>query len=215
MIRRCLQHRNDLVARRDPREDRLGDSIEPEENLVNPLKQQKGNPVPQPNPDYIRELVEIVNASPFPEHMHMRLSSIGLDQAVLELRMARCHLQAYGIVHGGVLATLIDTATFWSVYFRIPEDAGLVNVDLKLNYLKAVEKGVLTAEGRAIRTGNTICYAESEVYNDNRDLVAHGTSTLMIIPGKGLKMRAQKFLEGQGCDTGRVGRVPHGATGKR
>jgi uncharacterized protein (TIGR00369 family) len=141
-------------------------------------------------------IVEIVNTSPFPEHMSMRLLSIGLDTAVIELKTANCHLQPYGNVHGGVLATLIDTATFWSVFFRIPEDAGLVNIDLKLNYLKPVKNGLLIAEGRAIRSGNTICYAESSVLNANRDIVAHGTSTLMIMPGKGLKMKSRKFLGG-------------------
>ncbi|MBI5578831.1 MAG: PaaI family thioesterase [Deltaproteobacteria bacterium] len=150
--------------------------------------------MPQLNPEFIRELVEIVNTSPFPEHMSMRLHSIELDKAVMELRTANCHLQAYGIVHGGVLATLIDTATFWSVFMRIPEDAGLVNIDLKLNYLKPVENGLLTAEGRAIRSGNTICYAESSVLNANHDIIAHGTSTLMIMPGKGLKLKSKKFL---------------------
>jgi uncharacterized protein (TIGR00369 family) len=153
-------------------------------------------PVPQPNPDYIRELVDIVNASPFPEHMAMRLAAIEPDRAVIELRAGRCHLQAYGIVHGGVLATLIDTATFWAVYLGIPADAGLVNVDLKLNYLQPVENGLLTAEGRAIRSGSTICYAESDVWNASRDLVAHGTSTLMVLPGKGLKLPSPKFLSG-------------------
>jgi uncharacterized protein (TIGR00369 family) len=99
--------------------------------------------MPQPNPEYIRELVETINTSPFPKHMAMRLAAIELDKAVIELKTSRSHLQAYGIVHGGVLATLIDTATFWSVYLRIPEDAGLVNIDLKLNYLKPVANGLL------------------------------------------------------------------------
>jgi uncharacterized protein (TIGR00369 family) len=156
--------------------------------------------MPQPNPEYIRELVEIVNTSPFPEHMSMRLLSIGLDKAVIELKTANYHLQPYGNVHGGVLATLIDTATFWSVFFRIPEDAGLVNIDLKLNYLKPVKNGLLIAEGRAIRSGNTICYAESSVLNANRDIVAHGTSTMMIMPGKGLKMKSHKFLGGSSAN---------------
>jgi len=151
--------------------------------------------MPQPNPEYIRELVETINTSPFPKHMAMRLAAIDLDKAVIELKTSRSHLQAYGIVHGGVLATLIDTATFWSVYLRIPEDAGLVNIDLKLNYLQPVAIGLLTAEGRAIRSGNKICYAESEVWSSGRELVAHGTSTLMILPGKGLKMRSPKFRD--------------------
>jgi uncharacterized protein (TIGR00369 family) len=148
-----------------------------------------------PNPEYIRELIGIVNTSPFPDHMSMRLSAIELDKAVIELRTGPCHLQPYGIVHGGVLATLIDTATFWAVYMRIPEESGLVNIDLKLNYLRPVESGLLIAEGRAIRSGNSISYAETNVLNEKRELVAHGTSTLMTLPGKGLKLQSRKFLD--------------------
>ena len=147
-----------------------------------------------PNPEYIQELIEIINASPFPDHMSMRLLEVALDRAVLDLDTARCHLQAFGIVHGGVLATLIDTATFWAVYMRIPEGAGLVNIDLKLNYLRPVETGLLIAEGRAIRSGNSISYAETNVMNEKRELIAHGTSTLMTLPGKGLRLNSRKFL---------------------
>jgi uncharacterized protein (TIGR00369 family) len=148
----------------------------------------------KPDPEYIRELINIVNTSPFPDHMSMRLSSIALDRAVITLQIGRCHLQPYGIVHGGVLATLIDTATFWSVFMRVPEDAGLVNIDLKLNYLRPVDSGLLTAEGRAIRSGNSISYAESSVMDEKGELIAHGTSTLMTLPGKGLNLTAPKFL---------------------
>ncbi len=147
-----------------------------------------------PNPEYIREIIEIVNASPFPDHMSMRLSEVALDKAVLELKIDRCHLQLFGNVHGGVLATIIDAATFWAAFMRIPEESGLVNVDLKLNYLKPVKDGMLIAEGRAIHSGNLISYAEATVYNESRQTVAHGTSTLATLQGKGLKLRSRKFL---------------------
>ncbi len=149
----------------------------------------------QPNPAYIRELIELVRTSPFPNHISMWLASIDLDHAVVKLAAEHFHLQAYGIVHGGVLATLIDTATFWAVYMRIPQDAGLVNIDLKLNYLKPVEDGLLTAESRAIRSGRSISYAEARVWDAQRKLVAHGTSTLMQLPGQGLKLTSAKFLD--------------------
>lgn len=148
----------------------------------------------KPNPEYIQELIGIVNTSPYPDHMSMRLSSIALDMAVIKLQIGRRHLQPYGIVHGGVLATLIDTATFWAVFMRVPENAGLVNIDLKLNYLQPVESGLLTAEGHAIRSGNSISYAEASVLDENGERIAHGTSTLMTLPGKGLKLRSHKFL---------------------
>jgi uncharacterized protein (TIGR00369 family) len=148
-----------------------------------------------PNPEYICELLEIVNASPFPNHMSMRLSEVALDKAVLELKTDHCHLQAHGNVHGGVLATMIDTATFWAAFMRIPEESGLVNIDLKLNYLKPVKDGVLIAEGRAIHSGKLISYVEATVYNESRQPIAHGTSTLITLQGKGLKLRSRKFLD--------------------
>ncbi|MGW8185927.1 MAG: PaaI family thioesterase [Desulfobacterales bacterium] len=149
----------------------------------------------QLNDDYIRRLIETVNSSPFPRHLPMRLTSIELDRAVVACDTAACHLQPFGIVHGGVLATLIDTATFWSVFMRLPQDAGLVNIDLKLNYLRPVSKGTITARGKCIRSGRSISYAEARVTDAAGQLLAHGTSTLMALPGKGIHLGVEKFIE--------------------
>ena len=147
------------------------------------------------NDEYLQALYESISSSPFPHHMRMRLVFLSWDQARVTLETATCHLQPYGIVHGGVLATLIDTATFWAAFARLPEDVGLVNVDLKLNYLKPVQTGILTAEGFCLRPGKTISYAEARVVDEQGDLVAHGTSTLMALPGKGLKHAVPKFID--------------------
>ena len=148
-----------------------------------------------PNPEFVQELMHVVNTSAYPTHMSMRIAAIDLDCAEIRLETGPQHLQPYGIVHGGVVATLIDTATFWAVFMRIPEDAGLVNIDLKLNYLKPVIDKGLTAHGRAIRSGNVVSYAEARVVDATGELIAHGTSTLMLLPGKGLKLTAKKFLD--------------------
>ncbi|MFH0728254.1 MAG: PaaI family thioesterase [Pseudomonadota bacterium] len=147
-----------------------------------------------PNNEYIQELLRLVNKSPFPAHIAMKLTSIDMDHATLELCLSDRHLQLYGIVHGGVLATLVDTATFWAVFMRQPENAGLVNVDIKLNYLKSVASGTLFAEGRCIRSGRALSYAEAIIKDEKGDLITHGTSTLMALPGKGLRLTAKKFL---------------------
>jgi uncharacterized protein (TIGR00369 family) len=128
----------------------------------------------------------------------MQLISIELDRAVVACETATCHLQPFGIVHGGVLATLIDTATFWSVFMRLPQDAGLVNIDLKLNYLRPVSNGTITARGVCIRSGRAISYAEARVADSTGKLIAHGTSTLMALPGKGLHLGVEKFIEDKG-----------------
>jgi uncharacterized protein (TIGR00369 family) len=149
----------------------------------------------EPNEEYIKKLIEKVNTSPFPNHLRMKLVSISLDQATVRLETGQCHLQPFGMVHGGVMATLIDTATFWSAFLRLPEDAGLVNIDLKLNYLKSITSGVMITEGRCIRTGRSINYAEASVMDKEGNLIAHGTSTLMVLSGKGIHLDVKKFLD--------------------
>ncbi len=149
-----------------------------------------------PNPEYIRRLKETVKEAPYPRHMAMELAEIGFDEAAATLTLAECHMQPFGIVHGGVIATLIDTATFWAAFLRLPDGHGLVNIDLKLNYLKSVKEGTLRAEGRCLRHGRSVSYAEASVTDEHGDLLAHGTSTLMTLPGKGLQLGVKKFLDG-------------------
>jgi uncharacterized protein (TIGR00369 family) len=150
-----------------------------------------------PNPDYIRALQESVRSAPYPRLIGMLLSSIDYDSCRIDLELREDHLQPFGIIHGGVLATLIDTATFWAGFLRLPDDVGLVNVDLKLNYLKAVARGHLKVEGRCLRAGRQISYTEARVFDQSGDLICHGTSTLMALPGKGLKLGVPKFLKAE------------------
>ena len=147
------------------------------------------------NPAYIEALKALVKNSPYPRHMSMVLDQIEIDRADVGLNLAECHLQPFGIVQGGVVATVIDTATFWSSFLRLPEDAGLVNVDLKLNYLMPIVDGKLIAKGTCLRPGRSICYSEAKVFDENESLIAHGTSTLMVLPEKGLKIGVKKFLK--------------------
>ncbi len=149
----------------------------------------------KPNPAYIDAVLESVHESPYPALIGMTIGSLEYDRCRIDLDLRRDHLQPFGIVHGGVIATLIDTATFWAAFLRLPEDAGLVNVDLKLNYLKAVVRGHLRAEGECLRAGRQISYTIASVYNDENELIAHGTSTMMALPGKGLSVGIPKFIE--------------------
>ena len=148
----------------------------------------------KPNPEFIKELQAIVGEAPYPKHMSMKLTEMDVGLATIELELGTVHLQPFGLVHGGVIATMVDTATFWAVFMGVPEEAGLVNVDLKLNYLRSITEGRLRAEGRSIREGRSICYSEARVYDDLGSLIAHGTSTLMVLPGKGLRVKNRKFL---------------------
>lgn len=152
---------------------------------------------PAINPAYVRMLENLVLNSSFPKLMGMRLGSIDIDSATLILDIDERHFQPFGIVHGGVLATLIDTSTFWASFMRLPPEAGLVNIDLKLNYLQPASLGRLSAVGRCVRPGRTISYAEAHVYDEQGALLAHGTSSLMTLPGQGIDLGVGKFLIGE------------------
>ncbi len=156
--------------------------------------------MPAPNPRYVEAIFELLASSPFPAHMGFRLTAMDFDSCRVELEIRPEHFQPYGIVHGGVMATLLDTATFWAAYLRLPEDVGLVNVDLALTYLRPCAGGHLTAEGRCLRAGRQLSYAEASLWDERGELLARATSTLMALPGKGLKLPYPKFLDGSPGD---------------
>jgi len=147
-----------------------------------------------PNPAYIAALQDSVRHAPYPKLIGMELTSIDFNRCRIEVELAEKHLQPFGIVHGGVIATLLDTATFWAGFLAIPEEAGMVNVDLKLTYLKAVSQGRLRADGECLRVGRQLSYTEASVFNERGELIARASSSLMTLPGKGLKLGVPKFL---------------------
>jgi uncharacterized protein (TIGR00369 family) len=135
-----------------------------------------------------------VQDAPFPNLVGIELTALDFDSCRLELMLGERHMQPFGIVHGGVIATLIDSATFWAVYLRLPDNTGLVNVDLKLNYLRATTAGRMIVHSRCLRAGRQLSYAEASVVDEQGVLVAHGASTLMAMSGTGLQLGVPKFL---------------------
>lgn len=153
----------------------------------------------KPNPKHIKSICDLVNISPYPSLLSMNLVDIGIGFAEVQIITEDKHMQLLGVVHGGVLASLIDTVAFWAVYYGIEDhDAWLTSVDLKLNYLSPATSKKLIAKGRQIKVGRKLCYAEAQVNTEDDRIIAHGTSTLMIMPE--LKMPAgfifpPKFIE--------------------
>ena len=151
------------------------------------------------NPEYVERIKQIVNTSPFFSLLSMQIREIGRGFSVVDINLAQKHLQPFGYVHGGVFASIIDAAAFWGLYCDIEDqDAGVTTVDLKLNYLAPAQSGNLIAKGSRIKMGKTLGYAEAEIRDESEKILAHGTSTVIILPGKGLETESQmppKFIE--------------------
>jgi uncharacterized protein (TIGR00369 family) len=133
------------------------------------------------NPAHTEAIAKIVNTSPYIVLLSMELRNLNRGESLIKIETEQKHHQAYGIIHGGVCASLLDTAIYWAVYAGIEEIVGLTTIDLKVNYLSPVSDGRLIAKGRSIKTGNKICLGEASIEDQNGNLVAHGTSTLMVL----------------------------------
>ncbi|BBH18625.1 hypothetical protein Back2_29120 [Nocardioides baekrokdamisoli] len=151
----------------------------------------------RPNPAYIEAVLADAALSPYRTWMGLGITELECDRALVVLDIEDHHLQLRGTVAGGVMASLIDTATFWSAFVRAPADAGVANVDLRVNYLEAVPKGArrLIAEGRCLRPGRRLSYAEAYVRDERGHVVAHGMSSVLTLAGKGLAIDLPKYLE--------------------
>jgi uncharacterized protein (TIGR00369 family) len=148
------------------------------------------------NPQYRERLFALIDDAPFVRHMGMRITELAWGHATFELTAAEFRLQPFGVVHGGNIATLVDTATFWACFLAMDGDEdGLASVDLKLNYLAPARMEALRCTGTLIKAGKTISYAEAEARAADNRLIAHGTSTLMRLPGLGVKLGIPLWAE--------------------
>jgi uncharacterized protein (TIGR00369 family) len=147
------------------------------------------------NPAYRERLFAAINGSPFVRHIGMRITDLAWGSSRFEMQPAEFRLQPWGVVHGGNLATLIDSAAFWACYLaQDDQQDGLTSVDLRLNYLAPGRSEPMLCEGKLIKAGKTLSYAEAAVHTPDGRLLAHGTSTLMRLPGKGLGIEVPMWL---------------------
>jgi uncharacterized protein (TIGR00369 family) len=136
------------------------------------------------NPAYVERVNQLINDSPYFQLLSMTIGDAGLGFSLLKIDLDRKHLQPFGFVHGGVFASIIDAAAFWALFYEIEDpNAGATSVDLKLNYLAPTASGKLIAKGRRIKLGKTLGYADAAITDEHGKLLAHGSSTLMILPG--------------------------------
>lgn len=134
----------------------------------------------QLNPAHLRAVLEVINQGPFFRHLSMLVKEIGPGYSLVELDVGREHLNPFGGLHGGVYASVIDTAAYWAAYCELDQDVGFISLDLKVDYLAPVQAGRLTVRGRRIKIGRTICLAEAVAVDQNDKWRAHGVSRMMV-----------------------------------
>jgi uncharacterized protein (TIGR00369 family) len=110
-----------------------------------------------------------------------------LDEAepgrvVLRMRVGKRHKQVHGVVHGGVLAALADTAGGLASYMACPPGTRVATIEMKINYLESVEAGSVTADARVVRIGRHIAVVDCDVRDDRGRLVSKALMTFFVGP---------------------------------
>lgn len=86
-----------------------------------------------------------------------------------------------GIVHGGLVCTLLDSATASAVHSTLPPGRAFTTIDLNVSYLCAVRAGdELLAHGWVTKPGSRVCFAEADVRTPDGKLVARASSSLLV-----------------------------------
>lgn len=110
-----------------------------------------------------------------------------LDKAVhMGLRLAKAHTNSRGLIHGGLIAALSDNAMGYSCAQAMGWDTGksLVTVNLGIDFIGSASIGQwLSIEPEVIRTGSTICFAQSLVKADDV-VIARANGTFRVVPRK-------------------------------
>src|SRR5215469_11559744 len=117
------------------------------------------------------------------EHFDFELESVGKGNAVFTMDVKPKHKQLHGVVHGGFLAALADTAAAIAAYSTLPKGTEIATVELKINYMEPVPGGRVRAEGRVLRTGRNFVVTECEVFNEDGKMAAKALLTFGAILG--------------------------------
>ncbi len=122
---------------------------------------------------------------PIGEAMSFWITEIGDGVAVFEGEPGAHLLNPMGAVHGGWTLTLIDSAAGCAGLSLLPAGSGFATIETKANLSRPITKdiGRVRAEGRVVVQGRQIVSAEARVLSPDGKVLAHGTSTLMIVGG--------------------------------
>ena len=120
---------------------------------------------------------------PIAELIGMRLAEVSEGRAVFTIEPAEYHYSPLGMVHGGIAATLLDSAMGLAVVSMLPAATGFTTLELKVNYVHPItdKTGMLYCEGKFIHMGGCIATAEGRLSDASGKLYAHGTTTCLVV----------------------------------
>jgi uncharacterized protein (TIGR00369 family) len=122
---------------------------------------------------------------PIAKLLGMEVEEVGDGYAAFTLEPDERMLNPIGSVHGGIAATLLDSCMGCAVHTTLPPGAGYTTAQLNLHYLRSMQpgKGRVRAIGTVLHRGRRQSTAEAKLLDARGKLLAHGTTTCLILAG--------------------------------
>ena len=116
---------------------------------------------------------------PFARLLGIEVDSVEPGHAVLSMKLRHEHMRNNAIAHGGVIATLIDSAMAIAIMALLEENERTVTVDLTIHYLRPVPEGLAKASARVVRAGRRVVTVSAELFDGEGKLAATAISTYL------------------------------------
>jgi uncharacterized protein (TIGR00369 family) len=130
--------------------------------------------------DEQRRRVEAARAGvPFLKHLGVEVESVGPGTATLLLPVREEIMRNDGIVHGGAVASVIDSAFAFAIIPLLADNERTVTIDLTIHYLRPLSSGVSKTVARVVRAGRRVITVSAELFDENGKLAATALSTYL------------------------------------
>jgi uncharacterized protein (TIGR00369 family) len=116
---------------------------------------------------------------PFATLIGLELESAEPGSATMSFTVREELLQNNRVVHGGAIASLIDSATAFAVIPLLKEDETATTVDLTITYMRPLTEGVVRSTAKVLRVGNRIVAMSAEVFDEAGNLAASALTTYL------------------------------------
>lgn len=136
---------------------------------------------------FLQKLLDQTYPSPpFAEACEVWPVEASQGRAVFEGRPSRRFYNPMGIVHGGWISTLLDTAMGCAVHSTLGVGQSYTTVEMKINFVKPLSEktGLVRCEGTLVHSGGRIATSEGRLVDREGRLIAHGSETCMILSPK-------------------------------
>ena len=130
-----------------------------------------------------------VPPAPIIKLVGMQPLEVAVGRVVFTLVPAEYHYNPMGVVHGGIISTLLDTAMACAVFTMLPAGTASTTLELHINFLRPLtaETGEVRCEGETLHVGRTVATAQGRLVDAAGKLYAHG-SAVRYYPGRAKRL---------------------------